>query len=347
MVGPINDEEKQAFRAELWDKRQFEELSQDDFTHENGTARSRTDRAYCNQHLSEQLERHIECSVMPFPLTLSAHQPLCFAKRVAKMQEDRGKNKPVQSWCLQHPSFPEEVKDAFEFLMKDYEDPSAFDKLSCLKEAMHLAFHFLVRNSAGQEVCMVEEKLAICLSTLKTLERNSNAEVKKHLRRYPHLRTLISNRSDRLPLREHAVELARTNVWERVEELRTLRNTLSDAGIQHRKESILQRLKRLQPGCSMSLTVMVSEDGSKITSEPTEIASLLRGHWGRVFGKKQIHLDTLGDWILQVGLSFQAAGIEEDVARWQLTQNHIEEAIDKAQDSSLGPDGILYMAWKT
>ena len=57
------------------------EWSQPEHTCEIGTARSKIDRVYGNQHLSEQLDRQLECVALNFPYGLSVHRPVAFARR--------------------------------------------------------------------------------------------------------------------------------------------------------------------------------------------------------------------------------------------------------------------------
>jgi hypothetical protein len=56
--------EADVFKTEVRQPFGLAEWEQGHFTHENVTARSRIDRMYCYQHLSMQIDRHIQCAVL-------------------------------------------------------------------------------------------------------------------------------------------------------------------------------------------------------------------------------------------------------------------------------------------
>ena len=54
-----------------------------------------------------------------------------------------------------------------------------------------------------------------------------------------------------------------------------------------KKENILTKLKRLMPGCSAGINAMSDKEGN-VTTDPKEIAKLLRDHWAETFRKRGI-----------------------------------------------------------
>ena len=62
------------------------------------------------------------------------------------------------------------------------------------------------------------------------------------------------------------------------------------------KEYILVKLKRLLPGTSTSLNFMI-DDEHNLHTVPKEIAECLSKHRGKVFEKKVIDLELVGEWV--------------------------------------------------
>ena len=68
------------------------------------------------------------------------------------------------------------------------------------------------------DAATIEEKLSATMGLLRALETNPNCDIGKYIRRYSYLSAAV-NPAISLPfLRDHAVELARTDIFERVEE---------------------------------------------------------------------------------------------------------------------------------
>ena len=53
-----------------------------------------------------------------------------------------------------------------------------------------------------------------------------------------------------------------------------------------------------------------------------------------------------GVLFLADGFSFNDLGVPLDDARWTLKHEHVRKAIQESHDSSPGPDGISYKAWR-
>ena len=96
-------------------------------------------------------------------------------------------------------------------------------------------------------------------------------------------------------VRAHAVELAQEQVTADFKELATLECDANDPERKHHKDSLLVRLKKLQPGCTANLRAMRKPDGS-VTLEPMQMAAELSRYWSDVFQAKAVDLATLPDW---------------------------------------------------
>ena len=93
--------------TELLDKGMLEELYQPEHTHEDGLCRSRIDRVYSNIHTADFLDEDITAWTQHFPLELSHHRPVLFARRT-RARRDRflGTAAPLPLAGIQHSLFP-------------------------------------------------------------------------------------------------------------------------------------------------------------------------------------------------------------------------------------------------
>ena len=202
--------------------------------------------------------------------------------------------------------------------------------------------------SLQKDATTTEEKLGATMGFLRAAERGSQLALKRISRKYVFLNTFFdpSDAATLSPValarvRDHAVQLARVDVWDRIEELRQIRETgPSEFVVQAHKENILVRLQRLLPGTTASLSVM-RDKNHNLTSDPAEMAAILNEHWGSVFSRKDIARHKIASWLVDVP-SFPASSD----ARWKLNREHVATAGKVARESAPGPDGIPYRAWK-
>ena len=95
------------WKSKMGDLLGFHEWEQNEHTHENGLVRSRLDRFYLNQHLTHQIQKHSECVALPFPLGLSDHRPISFARRTPRKDKWSFAMPPlpsggVEQWFCRH-----------------------------------------------------------------------------------------------------------------------------------------------------------------------------------------------------------------------------------------------------
>ena len=317
---------------------------QSEHTHENGIVRSRLDRAYFNQHVSLQLQKHCECVALPFPLGLSAHRPISFSRRTPSNNRWALACAPVPSSGVEHELFPETVSRIFRARIRDCNTPTEFETLEVLKVSARLAARELSIRHSEREMPTTEEKISSVFGYLHALEHNDFHRQQKHASRYPHIYEIVgeapSAATGALRLRNHALELCREDLTSRLQELHQTKDSLSDYDYSNHKEHLLTRLKKLIPGGSMSLNAIHSPNG--VSTDPREIADALREHWGKVFHGREVDLSIYGSWLAEDGFTFAALGVQQNDPRWTIKQKHVREAILEAKESAPGPDGIPY-----
>ena len=69
----------------------------------------------------------------------------------------------------------------------------------------------------------------------------------------------------------------------------------NDPERKHKKDALLVRLKKLQPGCTANLRALRKDDGT-VTLEPMQMAAELSSYWGQVFQRPDINLSQLPEW---------------------------------------------------
>jgi len=118
-------------------------------------------------------------------------------------------------------------------------------------------------------------------------------------------------------------------------------DAIPDAVRTRKREQIDKRLARLLPGAISSIGALVCPDGTLLT-EDDDIAKELARHWGEVFAEKPIDKDLLRAWL--EGIS--PLELDATDPSWDLLPSSVADAIRFATESSPGPDGIPYKAFK-
>ena len=92
----------------------------------------------------------------------------------------------------------------------------------------------------------------------------------------------------------------------------------------------------------MNKVKQVTTDKNKqVTTDPAEMASILNEHWGSKFSRCAVARHKMRSWLVDMP-SFPTGSDQ----RWLLDKKHVAQAIKIAKESSPGPDGIPYKAWK-
>jgi hypothetical protein len=173
---------------------------------------------------------------------------------------------------------------------------------------------------------------------------------------YPFLATLADYRDPNLrnsgkleAVRSHAMELARSSVTEGLRELGSNFQGADIDAIGRKKEQLLVRLKRLLPGASLGLKAVCDERG-EVTSDPAQMAAILRAHWSKIFSNRPIDENLLQKWLVETfpdgGKGDPVQGLPFDASKWNLRKDGVAKASQQAGNSMPGPDRIPYIAWK-
>ena len=146
-------------------------------------------------------------------------------------------------------------------------------------------------------------------------------------------------------LKTKAVDLLKQELLRDMQAVQRASPSADDSRTQVLRNSINQRLAKLtRKTQDTGIHVMLAGDGST-TSDPEEIAELLRAHWARVFGHQDIDRDKLEKWLRCAG----GAGCQKVSApadAWKLRTRDISRALLLAGNSRPGPDGIPHEAWR-
>ena len=316
-------------------------------------ARSRIDRVYINQHLTCQLDRHYSCAVLEWCRGLSTHRPLSFARRSAGRHELV--DKPLPLAPLEHADWPRRVGLKHgELLRADAHPEQPLRRLLLLKEATREVAETMASEQQCIKAISAEDKLGWTLRLLRAAEEVQLTTMARCADSYPYLAELVNVKNPNARsgdglrrVREHALEFARGAVTEELQALET--DSCDDQQRSWRKEHILVRLKRLLPGDSLGLNATISEDGV-VTTDPAEMAGILRSHWGKVFTRRPVDNTLLGAWLRRVcprSGGGTAPGLPpRDSDCWAIRHGDIKKAIATSGNTMPGPDRIPYVAWR-
>ena len=333
------------------------EWEQNHLTCEAGGARSRIDRMYCNQHLSFQLNRHISCNVLEWDRHTSVHRPLSFSRTTPAPK--KLENKPIPLSEFKREGWVQKVFANFQYLSNG--DPMINNparRLLLLKDAIRNSYELNVEDMGGfaQKATSPDDRLGFTLSCLRAMERGQHDRVFKCAQAYPKFMEWIPrevNQQDMATrvnnIREHAVELARTQIEHEIHSINT--GSFEEPEDRDRaKTSVLQKLKRLSPGESTGIGAMQDNEG-RIVTRPEEIASILKGHWQGVFSEKKVRDMALQIWMEELFIKSEEGcfitGLPSQGDRcWNITKGTIRKAIKQSKNSMPGPDGIPSAAYR-
>ena len=332
------------------------ELHQSQHTHDSAQARSRLDRVYWNQHIADQLDRRLICAALEWQPGLSAHRAVSFGRRlpVEKAPADR----PLCPQAIRHPDWVRRVvARQLSLTAESPVDASPLLHLRLLKDAMRLVTEEIVMESAASSNTHHEhdDPLGWTMRFIRAAELGRRGTMKAALRAYPVLLTITASplssslvSSGRIALyRDHAVQLAREDAINRLQELHQDLPNLDLSEATKRRGHIMQLLRRVSPGRPTHLQAVQLADGS-VSTDPDRMATALRSHWAPVFSSRRGHPRLFRQWL------------EEDLPRhtlaalpppgdpaWVVTRQDIQRALDRSPNSSPGPDGIPFLAWRT
>ena len=232
---------------------------------------------------------------------------------------------------MDDPAWPARVAlKCSELCAKDEKGNQPLRRHSRLKEAIQEVTERMQREELRNSARTAEDKLGCTMKFIRAAEAERLLTMERCVMAYSELVKMADHRNPNLrqfglePLRQHAVELARDAITQDLHDIDASQNTLDWQQLQTRKEHVSVRLKRLVPGATVGLTAMADEHG-QVTTDPSRMAELLRGHWQAVFSERVIDRALLQRWlgemIPEVRLSGSAAGLPpSESPLWQVTK---------------------------
>jgi len=179
-------------------------------------------------------------------------------------------------------------------------------------------------------------------------------EISRCILLYPRIKSLMANpykvdgnlSQDLQALRDHALDLARLQAVEDAEAAARLEADGDSRQAARRRKNASRLLFKLVPGNASALSAVFTPNGSIVT-DPSDIAKVLRSHWEGVFQARGVNACKLRQWIEDDMASRRACGeLHSKMKDVQLQRWHFQRALDLSNDSSPGPDGIPYGAWR-
>lgn len=331
----------------------FEELFQEEMTHECDSAFSRIDRIYSNQHAAETIDRELRAAALEWRRDLSNHRPV-FASRRLPDKSNAGL-KPITTDIYTHRDFVRRVKLEWQERLAGSPDLSGLGRLKMLKAVMRDVGMGLARDQTGLRAAADDEdRLGVVMRYLRAAEQRCPSAVSRCLVRYPRIAELVANPyafEDNLSqslraLRDHAVELARGIALARLQAAQDGAEDGDMAEVSRRRKQGARLLYKLAPGRGGGLGAVVDQHG-RVVTDSHGMADVLRRHWATVFAAVGVDEDTLGGWLAEDGAARRAHGPPSaDWSGFRIRRRDVSLALRQAKNSSPGPDGIPYGAWR-
>jgi hypothetical protein len=125
--------------------------------------------------------------------------------------------------------------------------------------------------------------------------------------------------------------------------MRLLQACKEEGQKQRLQNSVQGRLSRFRKTGTTGLQALIAPDGSFATSAE-DMARVLRDHWQTIFSAKPVDDAALEFW--SRATTRHATGVASVADEWAVGAEHVAKAISHSNDSSPGPDGIPYQAWR-
>jgi len=189
---------------------------------------------------------------------------------------------------------------------------------------------------------------------LARLEAKSVGTISQCLLAYPTIANHVKNpyaidvdfSSHLQKLREHVVELARAQAVEEAEIAQRQEAIGHTELAQRSKGNVARLLSRLKPGRNSCIDAVLCDDGTVVTA-PEDMAKTLRSHWSSVFERRGVEENKLKEWVADdIEERTHLGELQTLLANLKLARDHIKTALDRSNNSSPGPDGVPYLAWR-
>ena len=222
------------------------------------------------------------------------------------------------------------------------------------KEAMlHVGRVLTAQRHRPPEALSQEDRLGVVMRFLRAAESGVAGVISDCIERYPAISQYVDNpyASHHHPnglraLRDHAVDLARGHALHELERAQQLTKEGDQEHGARVKKKATRLLYRLLPGGSSSIKALNHPSGEYLT-DPSSMADVLRDHWAAVFQARGVREELLDSWLQDDLAHREAHGpLHSSLQHVRMTKRHIERAVRCSNNSSPGPDGIPYEAWR-
>ena len=318
----------------------LKEFEQQHFTCEHSHGWSRIDRVYSTLHASYLLNLTTGCTTVDHPRELSDHSPISFMLR---SRASKAAN-IIPAWVGNHPRFEEEVIASFNFRLNQLNETSPKEvqpqaKINLLKEAIRDAASYVRSLEKDALAETTAHKLACTLAFIRAVGVNDFKAAMKMQSKYARLRQKLDQTTVGsqwyASVKQHAVELMRTDIAERVQELRTCKCQLRSEIYDRKKLSIVRKLKSLLPAGGFHEIVIIKDESGALHTCPEKIAEELRKYWQNVFNKGPTDKNLRRKWLDHVRGKMRVA-LEE----LRPNMDDVKVVFENLNDSTPGPDGI-------
>ena len=348
-TGDSQSKEAGIFIKQILTPYDFCEIFQPLHTHEDGMVRSRLDRVYINHHPTDFLDKDIRAWVHNFPYEISHHRTLLFCrKRKPVRTKVPGVSSPLPLAGINHPDFRSKVEKAWQDKREHLVSLTPLQQLGEFKKEMRRAAFELAGKGGSCQPTLHEDRLNACMRLIRAMEANSRVLCDRILSTNTELATLAAGRTKKpllAALRNLAWELFQKNTQDLIDELKVVKGKLTEEENSRRKDTILRRLQLSLP-LNREVKLVIQSQQGNIETEPYAMALALRDHWKKVFtARPTSDRTTLRKWLTEHPYGVPPT-LRKSPSVWLLTQQQVELAIKHSNNSSPGPDGIPYAAWR-
>lgn len=343
-LGHHNEPELSTFTSSF---PRFEEILQWDHTYVGTAHTSRIDRCYTNHHPALRIMKHFEATALFLPKSnprISDHRPLkTIIKASAKSQTSK-----IPNWIIHHPKFKEQTQTLYErHELRSSTNP--FERLHALNISIQTAAN-MVRKLPPQQAISKENQLGTAISLYSQLHHKATSKLQKYanidtalhdiIQQYPsHPAQALAKLSDHIYNLHHEFlhELSSNNAHSSKTD--TSKKSHENDLPSRSKDPLAKRLLREFPGVTNSLHTVEDPRTENYTQSPPHMASICSQHWAKVFGPKPFNASRYQ----QAASNYQK---RLPSGSWQVTWKIVREVWASLPNSSPGPNGIPFSAYK-
>ena len=333
----------------------FSDINDDYPTHRDFSAEgvlnsaSRLDRIYSNLFpvLLHDHEPHLHSPwhLLQHP-EISDHIPLILTFPEPRLASPPASQVPL--WIAKHPSFTTHVNDVIAS-QPDWGTGDVTERYHRLAATLTKATHLTRLTTRHSPTASIDEAIAIAITATRAATRHQPRLVASCLRRLPALVPFFRDNQlvDAPGLTKHIAEAVSMTYQQRLEQqasIDALRgHDPAEARVKKRNRSLARwaarfsfRNQRVVLGC------VTEPDGTPAASLQRQV-DLIREHWLPIFQAPQPdsrHFSFFADFVVTAPSYYQ------DVAAFLLSAADFADMLRLTHDSSLGPDGIPYAAWR-